>query len=243
MGVNNMLEEKTVLVVDDENKIVEVVKSYLEREGCKVFEAFDGKEALEIFERVNPDLIVLDLMLPDMTGEDICNIIRKKSRVPIIMLTAKIDEKSIISGLNIGADDYITKPFSPRELMARIYAIFRRLNEEVVPLSNIISLNDDDLIIDILKKGIRKNGEEITLTITQYKVLMTLLKYPNKTFTREELINTALGDDYDGYDRAVDTHIKNLRQKIETNPKEPQYIITVHGTGYRFGGESYEKNT
>jgi len=238
-----MLEEKTILVVDDENKIVEVVKSYLEREGCKVFEAFDGKEALEIFERVNPDLIVLDLMLPDMTGEDICNIIRKKSRVPIIMLTAKIDEKSIISGLNIGADDYITKPFSPRELMARIYAIFRRLNEEVVPLSNIISLNDDDLIIDILKKGIRKNGEDITLTITQYKVLMTLLKYPNKTFTREELINTALGDDYDGYDRAVDTHIKNLRQKIETNPKEPQYIITVHGTGYRFGGESYEKNT
>jgi len=238
-----MLEEKTVLVVDDENKIVEVVKSYLEREGCKVFEAFDGKEALEIFERVNPDLIVLDLMLPDMTGEDICNIVRKKSRVPIIMLTAKIDEKSIISGLNIGADDYITKPFSPRELMARIYAIFRRLNEEVVPLSNIISLNDDDLIIDILKKGIRKNGEDITLTITQYKVLMTLLKYPNKTFTREELINTALGDDYDGYDRAVDTHIKNLRQKIETNPKEPQYIITVHGTGYRFGGESYEKNT
>ena len=238
-----MLEEKKVLVVDDENKIVEVVKSYLEREGCIVFEAFDGKQALETFERINPDLIVLDLMLPDMTGEDICNIVRKKSRVPIIMLTAKIDEKSIISGLHIGADDYITKPFSPRELMARIYVIFRRLNEEVVPLSNIISLNDDDLIIDSLKKGIRKNGEEITLTITQYKVLMTLLKYPNKTFTREELISTALGDDYDGYDRVVDTHIKNLRQKIETNPKEPQYIITVHGTGYRFGGESYEKNT
>ena len=236
-----MLEEKTVLVVDDENKIVEVVKSYLEREGCKVFEAFNGKEALEIFERVNPDLIVLDLMLPDMTGEDICNIVRKKSRVPIIMLTAKIDEKSIISGLHMGADDYITKPFSPRELMARIYVIFRRLNEEVVPLSNTISFNDDDLIIDILKKDIRKNGENITLTITQYKILMTLLKYPNKTFTREELISTALGDDYDGYDRNVDTHIKNLRQKIENNPKEPQYIITVHGTGYRFGGELNEK--
>jgi len=236
-----MLEEKKVLVVDDENKIVEVVKSYLEREGCIVFEAFDGKQALEAFERINPDLIVLDLMLPDMTGEDICNIVRKKSRVPIIMLTAKIDEKSIISGLHMGADDYITKPFSPRELMARIYAIFRRLNEEVVPLSNIISFNEDDLIIDILKKDIRKNGESITLTITQYKILMTLLKYPNKTFTREELISTALGDDYDGYDRNVDTHIKNLRQKIENNPKEPQYIITVHGTGYRFGGELNEK--
>lgn len=136
-----MLEEKKILVVDDENKIVEVVKSYLEREGCIVFEAFDGKQALEIFERTSPDLIVLDLMLPDMTGEEICNIIRKKSRVPIIMLTAKIDEKSIISGLHIGADDYMTKPFSPRELMARIYAIFRRLNQEVVPLSNEISLN------------------------------------------------------------------------------------------------------
>jgi DNA-binding response OmpR family regulator len=236
-----MLEEKKVLIVDDENKIVEVVKSYLEREGCVVFEAFDGKQAMEMFERINLDLIVLDLMLPDMTGEEICSIVRKKSRVPIIMLTAKIDEKSIISGLHIGADDYITKPFSPRELMARIYAIFRRLNEEVVPLSNIISLNDDDLIIDILKKEIRKNGESITLTSKQYKILMTLLKYPNKTFTREELISTGLGDDYDGYDRNVDTHIKNLRQKIETNPKEPQYIITVHGTGYRFGGELNEE--
>jgi DNA-binding response OmpR family regulator len=236
-----MLEEKKVLIVDDENKIVEVIKSYLEKEGCIVFEACDGKQALEIFERVNPDLVVLDLMLPDMTGEEICSIIRKKSRVPIIMLTAKIDEKSIISGLHIGADDYITKPFSPRELIARIYAIFRRLNEEVVPLSNEISFNYDDLIIDMLKKEIRKNGENIALTSRQYKILMTLLKYPNKTFTREELISTALGDDYDGYDRNVDTHVKNIRQKIETNPKYPQYIITVHGTGYRFGGELNEE--
>lgn len=238
-----MLEEKKVLIVDDENKIVEVIKSYLEREGCIVFEAFDGKKALEIFERVNPDLIVLDLMLPDMTGEEICSNLRKKSRVPIIMLTAKIDEKSIVSGLHIGADDYITKPFSPRELMARIYAIFRRVNEEVVPLSNIISLNENDLIIDSLKKEIKKNGEIIALTAIQYKILMTLIKYPQKTFTREELINTVLGDNYDGYDRAVDTHIKNLRQKIETSPKEPQYIITVHGTGYRFGGETDEKKS
>ena len=238
-----MLEGKKVLIVDDENKIVEVIKSYLEKEGAMAFEAFDGNQALDIFERINPDLIVLDLMLPDMAGEEICSIVRKKSRVPIIMLTAKIDEKSIISGLHIGADDYITKPFSPRELMARIYAIFRRLNEEVVPLSNVISLNDDDLVIDILKKEIRKNGESISLTSKQYKILMILLKYPNKTFTREELVSTALGDDYDGYDRNVDTHIKNLRQKIENNPKEPQYIITVHGTGYRFGGELNEKKS
>ncbi|AQR96211.1 response regulator transcription factor [Clostridium saccharoperbutylacetonicum] len=238
-----MLEEKKVLIVDDENKIVEVIKSYLEKEGAIVFEAYDGNQALEVFERINPDLIVLDLMLPDMTGEEICNIVRKKSRVPIIMLTAKIDEKSIISGLHIGADDYITKPFSPRELIARIYAIFRRLNEEVVPLSNEISFNDNDLVIDMLKKEIRKNGENIALTSRQYKILMTLLKYPNKTFTREELISTALGDDYDGYDRNVDTHVKNIRQKIETNPKDPQYIITVHGTGYRFGGKFNEEKS
>lgn len=238
-----MLEEKKVLIVDDENKIVEVIKSYLEKEGAIVFEAYDGNQGLEAFERINPDLIVLDLMLPDMTGEEICNIVRKKSRVPIIMLTAKIDEKSIISGLHIGADDYITKPFSPRELIARIYAIFRRLNEEVVPLSNEISFNDNDLVIDMLKKEIRKNGENIALTLRQYKILMTLLKYPNKTFTREELISTALGDDYDGYDRNVDTHVKNIRQKIETNPKDPQYIITVHGTGYRFGGKFNEEKS
>lgn len=238
-----MLEEKKVLIVDDENKIVEVIKSYLEKEGAIVFEAYDGNQALEVFERINPDLIVLDLMLPDMTGEEICSIVRKKSRVPIIMLTAKIDEKSIISGLHMGADDYITKPFSPRELIARIYAIFRRLNEEVVPLSNEISFNDNDLVIDMLKKEIRKNGENIALTSRQYKILMTLLKYPNKTFTREELISTALGDDYDGYDRNVDTHVKNIRQKIETNPKDPQYIITVHGTGYRFGGELNEEKS
>ena len=236
-----MLEMKKVLIVDDEYKIVQVVKSYLEKEGCEVVEAFDGKQALKIINSINLDLIVLDLMLPDMTGEDICKIVRKKSRVPIIMLTAKIDEESIVSGLNIGADDYITKPFSPRELMARIFAIFRRLNEEIVPLSNIISLKGDDLIVDIIKKEIKKNDVNVNLTTTEYKLLMKLLKYPHKTFTREELINNTLGGNYEGFDRTIDTHIKNLRQKIETNPKEPQYIITVYGTGYRLGGDEDEE--
>ncbi|AKN31268.1 transcriptional regulator [Clostridium carboxidivorans P7] len=232
-----MLDNKRVLVIDDENKIVDVIRSYLERDGAEVFEAFEGKNALETFERVNPDLIILDLMLPDMTGEEICKAIRKKSRVPIIMLTAKIDEKSVISGLHIGADDYVTKPFSPRELMARIFALLRRVSEEAVPLSDIVSLNNGDLVVDVLKREVRKKGENINLTITEYKVLMALLKYPQKTFTREELINAVLGEDYDGYDRVIDTHVKNLRQKLETNPKEPEYIITVHGTGYRLGGE------
>jgi len=232
-----MLDTKKVLVIDDENKITDVIKSYLERDGAEVFEAFDGKSALEIFEEVNPDLIILDLMLPDMTGEEICKVIRKKSRVPIIMLTAKIDEKSIISGLHIGADDYVTKPFSPRELMARVFALLRRVSEETVPLTDIVSLKDDDLVIDVLKREVKKKGETVNLTITEYKILMAILKYPQKTFTREELISAVLGEDYGGYDRVIDTHVKNLRQKLETNPKEPEYIITVHGTGYRFGGE------
>ncbi len=232
-----MLNTKKVLVVDDEDKIVDVIKSYLERDGAEVFVAFQGKEALDIFERVNPELVILDLMLPDMTGEEICKVIRKKSRVPIIMLTAKIDEKSIISGLHIGADDYVTKPFSPRELMARIFALLRRVSEEAVPLSDVVSLNNGDLVVDVLKREVRKNGEVVELTITEYKVLMAFLKYPQKAFTREELISIVLGKDYGGYDRVIDTHIKNLRQKLEINPKEPEYIITVHGIGYRFGGE------
>lgn len=232
-----MLNTKKILIVDDEDKIVEVIKSYLEREGCEVFEALRGKDALDLFEKVNPDLVVLDLMLPDITGEDICKCIRKRSRVPIIMLTAKIEETDVISGLHMGADDYVTKPFSPRELMARISALLRRVSEEAIPLSNVVSLNNDDIMINILKQEVRKKGEIINLTITEYKVLLALLTYPQKTFTREELISAVLGEDYDGYDRVIDTHIKNLRQKIETNPKEPQYIVTVHGTGYRFEGE------
>jgi DNA-binding response OmpR family regulator len=232
-----MLEMKKILVVDDDPKIVDVIKSYLQREGCDVYDAFDGEQALEIFDRVNPDLIVLDLMLPRISGEDICRTVRKKSRVPIIMLTAKVDESSKISGLYMGADDYVTKPFSPKELVARIVALLRRVLCEAVPLSNTISLNEDDLVIDVLKKEIRKNNELVNLTITEFNVLMTLLKYPQKTFTREELMDLVLGEDNFGYERVIDTHVKNLRQKIETNPKEPKYIVTVRGTGYRLGGE------
>lgn len=230
-----MLEKKKVLVVDDEVKIVEVVRSYFQKYGGEVFEAYNGKQALEVFEKVNPDLIILDLMLPDITGEEICKAIRMKSRVPIIMLTAKVDENSLISGLNMGADDYITKPFSPRELMARIFALLRRVEEEPVPLFNTISLNKEDLIVDVLKREVKKSGENVNLTVTEYGILMALLKYPQKSFTREELIKIVLGEEYDGYDRAIDSHIKNLRQKIETNPKEPQYIVTVHGIGYKLG--------
>ncbi|NLC77229.1 MAG: response regulator transcription factor [Clostridia bacterium] len=225
-----------ILVVDDEQKIVEVVKSYLENSGYAVCEAYTGKEALEQFEKEHPALVILDLMLPDLPGEEICQAIRKKSRVPIIMLTAKVEEENVLRGLKIGADDYVTKPFSPRQLVARVEAVLRRASDGLLPLSSLISFNNDELVIDILKYEVRKNGETINLTPNEYKLLLTLAKYPNKTFTREELIHTALGEDFSGYDRTIDTHIKNLRHKIERDPKKPEYIVTVFGVGYRFGG-------
>jgi DNA-binding response OmpR family regulator len=228
---------KNILIVDDEAKIVEVVKSYLEHSGYDTSEAYNGKQALELFEKVSPSLVVLDLMLPDMSGEDICRYIRRNSRVPIIMLTAKVEEEDILKGLDIGADDYITKPFSPRQLVARVNAILRRLADDPVPLANTVSYNEGDLVVDNLSYDVRKKGTSANLTPNEYKILMTMIKYPKKTFTREELISMALGENFDGFDRTVDTHIKNIRQKIETDPKSPKYILTVHGIGYKFGGE------
>lgn len=229
---------KKILVVDDEQKIVEVVKSYLEHNGYEVYTAFNGKQALTQFEKINPDLIVLDLMLPDISGEDICRTVRKQSRVPIIMLTAKVEEEDILKGLDMGADDYVMKPFSPRQLVARVVAVLRRTSEDPVALSNTIAFNNGEIIIDNLSHEVRKNGEAISLTPNEYKIFLTMVKYPNKTFTREELILMALGEDFEGFDRTVDTHIKNLRQKIEDDPKEPKYLITVHGVGYRLGSNS-----
>lgn len=228
---------KRILVVDDEQKIVEVVKSYLEHNGFEVYTANNGKQALEQFERVEPALIVLDLMLPDISGEEICKTIRKQSRIPIIMLTAKVEEDYILKGLDIGADDYVTKPFSPKQLIARVVAVLRRTVEDPIALSNSISFNNGDIVINNLKHEVKKSGVIVNLTPNEYKILLTMVKYPNKTFTREELINTALGDDFEGFDRTVDTHIKNIRQKIEDDPKEPKYLLTVHGIGYRLGGE------
>ncbi|OFV69833.1 response regulator transcription factor [Acetobacterium wieringae] len=236
--MNNHL--KKVLIVDDETKIIEVVKSFLESKGFTVFTAENGKQALDIFDRENIALIVLDLMLPDMTGEEICIQIRKKSRVPIIMLTAKIEESDMLKGLNIGADDYITKPFSLKALNARIEAVLRRSSDDLVPLYNKASFNGGDLEVDFESHLIKKNQVEINLTPNEYKLLAALIKYPSKVFTREDLIRVALGDEFEGYDRAVDSHIKNLRQKIEKDPKNPVYVLTIYGIGYKFGGETPE---
>lgn len=228
---------KKILVVDDEVKIVEVVRSYLNYSGYDVFEAYNAKQAFELFEKINPSAVILDLMLPDMTGEEICRQLRKHSRVPVIMLTAKVEEEDILRGLDIGADDYVTKPFSPKQLVARVNALLRRVSGDPVLLINTVSFNENDLVIDNLSYEVRKNGNTVSITPNEYKILLTMTKYPKKTFTREELINMALGENFDGFDRTIDTHIKNLRQKIETDPKSPKYIITVHGIGYRFGGE------
>jgi DNA-binding response OmpR family regulator len=227
---------RTILVVDDEPKISEVVASYLESRGYRVLTAETGSGALDTFERENVALVVLDLMLPDISGEEVCRRLRNTSRVPIIMLTAKSDEASLLEGLGIGADDYVTKPFSLKALAARIEAVLRRAGGDILPLTVRASFRDGDLMVDFEKMLVRKAGREVSLTPSEMKILSTLIKYPGKAFTREELVELALGIEFGGYDRAIDSHIKNLRQKIEDDPRSPVYILTIHGTGYKFGG-------
>jgi len=227
---------KNILAVDDEPMILEAVTSFLKSKGFHVFPAENGKKALEIFDSENIALVVLDLMLPDVSGEDVCKTIRKKSRVPILMLTAKSEESDLLEGLGIGADDYITKPFSLKELAARIDAVLRRSQDDLVPLVVRNSFRNGDLVVDFEKSAFQKAGRSISLTPNESKILALLIKYPGKVFTREELIETAFGSEFDGYDRTVDSHIKNLRQKIEDDQKNPMYILTVHRLGYKFGG-------
>ncbi len=228
---------KQILVVDDEPKILEVVSALLESRGFCVFCAQTGGKALELFEQENISLILLDLMLPDISGEEVCRAIRRKSRVPILMLTAKAGEEDLLNGLGIGADDYITKPFSLRELYARVEAVLRRAQDDLVPLNVRNSFCGGDFTVDFEKNVFLKAGHPVSLTPNEIRILSALIKYPGKVFTREELIETALGSEFEGYDRAIDSHVKNLRQKIEDDPRKPVYILTVHGLGYKFGGD------
>lgn len=226
-----------ILVVDDEKKILDVVKSYLEHEGFTIITETDGANALNIFKKENPDLVILDLMLPGLSGEEICERIRNISKVSILMLTAKVEEEDKVNGFSIGADDYLTKPFSPRELVMRVKAILRRAKDEM-PLKDVFSFNNNDLIINTRSHEVKKNDELINLTPNEYKLLMVLIQNPNKAFTRDELVTKVMGYDYEGYDRTIDAHIKNLRQKIEDDTKNPVYIKTVYGIGYKFGEEN-----
>lgn len=226
----------SILIVEDEININEIVKNYLDKEGYIIHQSFDGKSAIENFNEHNPDIVILDIMLPDILGTEVCKAIRKNSNVYIVMLTAKSDEASVIEGLNIGADEYIPKPFRAKELVARINAISRRINKDTNQSNNIHSFNNDDIIINHSTYEVKKRGELLNFTATEYKILLSMVKYPNKVFTREELVLLALGYDYDGMDRSIDTHVKNIRQKIEDDPKNPIYIITVYGIGYKFCG-------
>lgn len=221
----------TILLVDDEPQILEILSSYLQKEGYHVLTAQTGKEAVEMATTISLTCIILDLMLPDLSGEEVCVQIRKESRVPILMLTAKSGEADRIRGLTIGADDYLIKPFSPRELVARVRAVMRRAGDYST-LSDFVKVGD--LTISMNEKRVTKNGVALEVTPNEYRLLTTLVRYPGRTWGREELVREVMGFDFEGYDRTIDTHIKNLRQKIEEDPKQPEYIKTVYGLGYRF---------
>ena len=221
---------KRVLVVDDEPKIVKLVRVYLEQAGFEVVTAGDGQMALTVFRHEKPDLVVLDLMLPGIDGLDVCRIMRRESAVPIIMLTARAEEADRLIGLELGADDYVVKPFSPREVVARVKAVLRRVEGEVSPPEMI---RVGDLVIDLARHTVEMAGRPVELTPTEFDLLVVLARRPGRVFTRWQLLNQVQGDAYEGYERTVDAHIKNLRAKIEPDPKKPRYIVTVYGRGYK----------
>jgi DNA-binding response OmpR family regulator len=235
-----MNKDFKILVVDDEKNILDVVKAYLEKEGFKIITAMDGDAALNILSKETIHLVILDLMLPKLTGEEVCRKIRITSSIPIIMLTAKNEEDEKIEGISIGADDYLTKPFSARELVVRVRALIRRAYRDQTPLADILSFNSGDLEVDIKKMVVKKQGNAVSLTTNEFKVLTALLINPGQVFSREHLVEKAFGVDYEGFDRTMDTYIKNIRQKVEDNPREPKYIVTVYGTGYKFNENSSE---
>ncbi|MDR0746858.1 MAG: response regulator transcription factor [Helicobacteraceae bacterium] len=229
-------KKRNILAVDDEPKILEAVSSFLESKGYAVFTAENGNEALKTLRGRAISLIILDLMLPDISGEELCRQIRRESRVPIVMLTAKSAEENLLEGLQIGADDYVVKPFGLKELHARVEAVLRRADGDVSALSAKSVFNGGDLIVDFENEAVFKRSAQVALTPSEMKILFTLVKSPNRVFSRAELIDRVFGDDFDAFDRAIDSHIKNIRRKIEDNPKTPLYIATIHGMGYRFNG-------
>jgi DNA-binding response OmpR family regulator len=221
---------KRILIVDDEPKIVRVLRGYLEAAGFQVLTAYDGMEALAAFRRESPDLIVLDLMLPEVDGLDVARAIRRESDVPVIMLTARVDEADRLIGLELGADDYVTKPFSPREVVARVRAVLRRASG---PEPTSRTLVAGDVALDLDKRQASVRGRAVELTPTEFDRLATLVESPGRVFTRIQLLDKIQGYAYEGYERTIDAHVKNLRQKIETDPKRPGYILTVYGLGYK----------
>lgn len=225
---------RKILLIEDEKGISSIICSYLQKEGYEVSQAFNGDEALRYFRTNDYDLVILDRMLPLISGEEVLKTIRQLSDIPVILVTAKVEEIDKIEGFQLGADDYVTKPFSPRELMERVRVILRRIRKDPVN-TNILSFDNGRLIINLDNYTCKVNGNDITLTNNEFSILQVLFSKPGKIFTREEIISIAFGDEYDAFDRAIDTHIKNIRQKIEDNPRDPKYIKTVYGVGYKTG--------
>lgn len=218
--------------------ISDVIVAYLKKEKFNVLVAYDGQKAIELFNEKTIHLIILDLMIPLLSGEEVCKKIRTISNIPIIMLTAKTGEEDKITGLSIGADDYVSKPFSPRELLVRVKALLRRSYRDNSPLAEKLYFNNGELEIQAAKMEVKKSGNEVSLTSNEFKILFALVSNADQVLSREQLIEASFGYDYKGFDRTIDTHIKNLRYKIEDNPKSPKYIQTVYGAGYRFNPQN-----
>lgn len=222
---------KTILVVDDEERLVSLVRAYLTQEGFRVVTANDGREAIFMARQEKPDLIILDIMMPEIDGYEFMRVHRKERETPIIMLTARIEEDDRILGLELGADDYVTKPFSPRELMARVRAVLRRMGQET-PEAELLRVAD--VTLDRTSHFVKVGEQIVDLTPSEFELLATLMASPGRAFTRLDLLDRLQGTAYEGYERTVDVHVKNLRAKIEANPRKPRYIETVYGVGYRF---------
>jgi DNA-binding response OmpR family regulator len=224
---------KKILVVDDEPKIIQLVRDYLERAGFGVVTASNGKTALALAHSEKPDMIILDLGLPELDGLDVTRTLRKGSNVPILMLTARSEETDKLIGLELGADDYITKPFSPKELVARVRVVFRRM--ENYTESNAEMIHAGDLTLDVPRMRVTATGRTLEeLTPTEFELLVAMARHPGRVFTRAQLLNEVHGVAFESYERAIDAHIKNIRHKIELKPGEPGYILTVYGVGYKF---------
>ncbi len=230
--------EERILIVDDDKELVDFLKDYIEKDGYSVEGVYNGKEAMKLFRHRQFDLVVLDLMLPEKDGFKLCKRMRSESEIPIIILTAKTEEDERIKGLELGADDYVTKPFSPGELLARIRAILRRVGEEEGP----DEVNYGKLTVNFPKKEILVDNNPVDFTATEFKIFKTLIRRPNQVFSRTQLIHSALGYGYEGFERTIDVHIKHIRDKLQSDPDDPEYIETVFGMGYKFnpksGGES-----
>ena len=221
---------KKILLVDDELQIVKVLKAYLEQSGFLVVTAADGKAALAIYQREKPDFVILDLNLPGMDGLDVCRTVRQQSNIPILMLTARVEEADKLVGLELGADDYVAKPFSPREVVARVRTIFRRADGEPVQATTI---RVGGLQINLDEHTVMVSNQQVNLTPTEFDILVVLARQPRRVFTRMQIMDQAQGNAFEGYERTIDAHIKNIRLKLEPNPRKPTYIHTVFGVGYK----------